>query len=141
MDVVRVVCRGDLMMSEDKKPKQDPETRKQYIIDMIAQKTRGVIAKDMGVSRMQIYRDIKAMKESGEWTEWLEKELIRLHLSDEIDEITKYREIAKLYARTLTQRREVETNANLSVTFNTWRPHEDDPETAPEHDSDKLLSA
>ena len=141
MDVVRVVCRGDLMMSEDKNPKQDPETRKQYIIDMIAQKTRGVIAKDMGVSRMQIYRDIKAMKESGEWTEWLEKELIRLHLSDEIDEITKYREIAKLYARTLTQRREVETNANLSVTFNTWRPHEDDPETESEHDSDKLLSA
>jgi len=130
------------MMSEDRNPKRDVETRKQYIVEMIAQKTQCEIADDMGVSRMQIYRDIKAMKESGEWTEWLEKELIRLHLSSEIDEATKYREIAKLYARTLTQRREIETNANLSVTFNTWRPHEDESESDdPEHDPDQLLSA
>ena len=117
-------------MSEEKKVKQNPETRKQYILNYIAQLTQQEIARDMGVSRMQISRDIKAMKDSGEWDEWLENELIRLHLSEDIDEITKYREIAKLYARTLTHRSEIETKNDLNITFKVWRPNvdEDDPD-------------
>ena len=129
-----------------KKVKQPVETRKQYILDHVAQLTQTELARDMGVSRMQISRDIKVLKESGVWEEWLENELIRLHLSSEIDEITKYREIAKLYARTITQRREVETTADLNVNFNVWRPHLDVSEAEVEfvvddddNDPDKLL--
>ena len=140
------------MSDNDKKvPKvrQSPEIRKQFILDHIAQLTQTEIANDMGVSRMQISRDIKAMKESGEWTEWLENELIRLHLEAEIDDITKYREIAKLYARTLVQRREIDTNVDMNVTFKAWRPNmEDEEEEEPEpvdgdddeDDPDQLLS-
>ena len=122
-------------MMNKKKPKQEPDTRKQYILDHVGQLTHTEIAHDMGVTRAQISRDVRSLKDSGEWDEWLENELIRLHLEADIDDITRYREIAKLYARTITQRREIETKADFNIIFKSWRPNVD-----AEDDSDQLLS-
>ena len=117
-------------MSEIKDLPLELEQRKQIIKDNIARLTQGQIAEMCGVDRKTIYRDIQAMKESGEWYEWIEAEMLRLHRSGNIDDQTKYKELAKLYARTITQKSEVSIQGfELRLR---WTPDDEDQDEEPE---------
>ena len=117
-------------MSQNQIPTIEFEQRKQIIKDNIASRTQDQIAEMCGVDRKTIYRDIQAMKESGEWFEWIEAEMLRLHRSGNIDDQTKYKELAKLYARTITQKSEVSIQGfELRLR---WTPDDEDQDEEPE---------
>lgn len=99
--------------------RKPPEARRSLIKQKITQINIDEIAKLCGVSERTIDRDIAHMKETGEWQDWIELELLRLHINGEVDDDIKYREMAKLYARTIIQKREVETigRQDVHVTF------------------------
>ena len=118
-----------MSLNEDSPP-LEPEQRKEKIKEYIASCTQEQIAKMCGVERETINRDIKKMKESGEWYEWIEAELLRLHRSGNIDDQTKYKELAKLYARTLVQRSEVSVQGfELRLR---WTPGDEEEEESPD---------
>ena len=111
-------------MSQDV-PRKPPRLRRRYILQNIAQKAIKEIASECGVDEKTIDRDIKKLKESGEWQSWLEDELLRLHKLSDIDNTTKYREIAKLYAKTMIQKTEVVSEGSLKFEFIVVEPNGD----------------
>ena len=96
-------------------PKKTPILRRKYILEHIASKGINEIATDCDVNESTIDRDIAKLKTSGEWQEWIEAELLRLHKCIDIDNVTRYREMSKLYAKTLVDKREVETKGTHIV--------------------------
>ena len=106
-------------------PHKPPKLRRRYILQNIAQKDIKEIANECGVDEKTIDRDIKKLKESGEWQSWLEDELLRLHKLSDIDNTTKYREIAKLYAKTMIQKTEVVSEGSLKFEFIVVEPNGD----------------
>ena len=90
-------------------PKKIPKLRRRYILENIASKGINEIAKACDVSEKTIDRDIAKLKATGEWYTWIEYELLRLHKREDIDSVTKYKEMSKLYAKGITERRQVET--------------------------------
>ena len=96
-----------------------PQRRHQLIKEHIATKTQDDIAALCGVERRTIVRDIKAMKQSGEWWDWIEYELHRLHQHGDVSDDVKYREIAKLYGKQfITAKEEHAIEGPLAVTVN-----------------------
>lgn len=104
-------------MSEmsEKAPPQPAERRKQIIKKNIAAYTIAQIAKNCGVNERTIYRDIDEMKESGEWSEWIEVEYIRLHREGDIKDSQKYHEMALLYGKSKTQKIEAKIEQKVEV--------------------------
>ena len=96
-------------------PKKPPILRRKYILESIASKGINEIAADCGVNESTIDRDIANLKESGEWYTWIEYELIRLHKSRDIDDVVKYKEMAKLYSKSMVEKHEVETKGTQTI--------------------------
>ena len=121
-------------MSDDPKcPRKPPKLRRRYVLQNIAQKSISQIAIDCGVDEKTIDRDIKKLKESGEWDQWIEAEFLRLSRSTNVSDTAKFKEYRQLYGKTLVQKTEIETKGDVNITFKMWRPNIDDD------DSDKLL--
>lgn len=91
------------------------DERKKYILENIASKTIDEIAVECGVTEKTVDRDIKKLKESGDWFEWIESELLRLHKSRDIDDNTKYKEMSKLYAKGITTKAEITTSGTQTI--------------------------
>ena len=90
--------------------------RKQKIKELISTHTLEEIAGKCGRDIRTIGRDIAEMKDSGEWYEWIEIEFIRLHGSiQEEDEALAYKEIAKLYGKTLISKSESKVEAKGEI--------------------------
>ena len=102
--------------------------RKQFILDNIGLMDQQAIADKMGVGRKQIVRDIRQLKDSGVWVEWIESELLRLHKSHDIDDLAKYKEMSKLYSKTLVDKREVETKQTHIINVVYSSDMKDEPE-------------
>ena len=117
-------------MSQNEDPKPLPQAlRIELIKQHIASETQDQIAERCHCTRETINRDIKDMKEHGEWFEWIEAEMLRLHRSGNIDDQTKYKELAKLYARTITQKSEVSIQGfELRLR---WTPDDEDQDEEP----------
>lgn len=117
-------------MSEKQLP-QPPLRRRQIIKENTASHTNAEIARICGVTERTIDRDIAEMKESGEWTEWLEATLLDLMRDGELSDAEKFREIAKLYGKTLTTKSESRIEASgpgqIIVTFDKTLEAADDP--------------
>ena len=120
-------------MSQNVPEKQPASVRKEYILKNITRQTQEKIADNMGVSRKQIGRDIKKLKETGEWNRFIEETILELSQSGDIDDTTKFREYMKIYSKGFTQKTEVETKGDINITFKAWRPNKDDGDT------DKIL--
>lgn len=105
-----------------------PLERRKYILDNIASKTIDVIASECGVTEKTIDRDIKKLKDSGEWFDWIEAELLRLHKSRNIDENTKYREMSKLYGKGLTTKAEITTTGSQTINVVFDKDMKDEPQ-------------
>lgn len=87
--------------------RKPPEARRHYIKRNLALKPLKDIAVDCGVSEKTIDRDIAHMKETGEYQEWINLEFLRLHIEGDIKDDAKYRELARLYSKTMVQKTEV----------------------------------
>ena len=113
-----------------KLPRQPIETRKTYILEHIVTKTTEEIAADMGVTRQTIHRDIVKMKESGEWHEWLELFLLNLYSSEDVSDDAKLRSVTTLYAKTMVQKTQVETEVKggLTILFDKGMEDNGEPE-------------
>ena len=104
------------------KPSLSFSLRKDYIKKHVAIMKLEDIAEECGVNIRTISRDIKEMKETGEFWEWLENEFWRLHRAGDVDNATKYREVAKLYGKqALTEK--VEASGTI-FQLEVWRPEE-----------------
>ena len=103
------------------------EVRRRYVLENIGQKIIAEIAKDCGVNEKTINRDIQAMKESGEWYDWIEAELLRLHKSRDIDDNTKYKEMSKLYSKGITTKAEVYTEGSQTINVVFDKDMKDEP--------------
>lgn len=114
-------------MSQSKTIRLTKEKRKQYIKDNIAQYTQDEIAEACGVIRETISRDIREMRESGDWFEWIETELLRLHKSHDIDDNTKYKEMSKLYSKGITTKAEVYTEGSQTINVVFDKDMKDEP--------------
>ena len=110
--------------------RKPPEVRRQYIKHNLALKPLKDIAVDCGVSEKTIDRDIAHMKETGEYQDWIDLEFLRLHIEGDIKDDTKYREMARLYAKTIVQKSEVEATGDLTFILETWRPNRDGEDDA-----------
>ena len=88
------------------------------------------IAEEMGVHERTIYRDIDELKASGEWDKWIENELLRLHRKSTISDVTKYKELSKLRARSIVQKAEVKTEGGLDFVLKAWRPEKEKKDDA-----------
>ena len=113
-----------------KKPSKPPEIRKRFLLENIGTKDVQEIADEMGVHNRTIYRDIDELKASGEWDKWIENELLRLHRKTTISDVTKYKELSKLRARSITQKTEVKAEGDLEFVLKTWRPEKETDEDA-----------
>ena len=109
---------------------KSPEIRKQFILNNIGTMDVLPIAKEMGVHERTIYRDIDELKASGQWDIWIENELLRLHRKTTISDVTKYKELSKLRARSITQKTEVKAEGDLEFVLKTWRPEKEKDEDA-----------
>ncbi len=113
------------------KPRLKPTKRKEVIKNNIAFKKIGehdeedTIAWLCGVDRKTIYRDIKKMRKSGEWEEFVEATVLKLSQTGDIDDATKLREWMKIYAKGITDKHEVEAKGDLIFRLEAWRPDAD----------------
>ena len=113
-------------------PRLNPEQRREIIKTYITQETQDKIAERCGVHRNTIVRDIRDMKESGEWDEWIEKEFLRLHKHPEIKPHVKYVQIAILYGRTKTQKIETSMKGPASIVLSFDKTMEIKPKDEPD---------
>ena len=113
-----------------KKIAKPPELRKTFILENIGIMDILAISTEMGVHERTIYRDIDELKASGEWDKWIENELLRLHRKPTISDVTKYKELSKLRARSITQKTEVKAEGDLEFVLKTWRPEKEKDEDA-----------
>ena len=111
-----------------KKTSKPPELRKTFILENIGIIDILAIADEMGVHNRTIYRDIDELKASGEWDKWIENELLRLHRKTTISDVTKYKELSKLRARSITQKTEVKAEGDLRFVLEAWRPEYEEDE-------------
>jgi len=109
---------------------KSPEIRKQFILNNIGIMDVLPISKEMGVHERTIYRDIDELKASGQWDIWIENELLRLHRKTTISDVTKYKELSKLRARSIVQKAEVKAEGDLEFVLKTWRPEKEKDEDA-----------
>ena len=99
-----------------------PHLRKQKIKQMIANNTQEEIAKACFCERHTIIRDIIEMKESGEWWQWIEYELHRLHKEGNVSDESKYREMSKLYSKQfIVSKEESTTEHKGEITIKAWK--------------------
>jgi hypothetical protein len=105
-----------------KKPGKPPEIRNRFLLENIGIMDIQVIADEMGVHNRTIYRDIDELKASGEWDKWIENELLRLHRKSTITDTAKYKELAKLRARSIVQKAEVKTDGITRYEFVVVKP-------------------
>ena len=130
-DVVKEVSSKDVKTTNKvKNVSKSPEIRKQFILNNIGTMDVLPIAKEMGVHERTIYRDIDELKASGQWDIWIENELLRLHRKTTISDVTKYKELSKLRARSITQKTEVKAEGDLEFILKTWRPEKETDEDA-----------
>lgn len=112
-------------MSDNKIKAQPPEIRKRFILNNIGLIDILAISKKMGVHERTIYRDLEELKASGEYDKWIEYELLRLHRKTTISDVTKYKELAKLRAKSMVQKSEVSTKGDLTFILKSWRPEKE----------------
>lgn len=104
---------------------KSPEIRRHFILNNIGTMDVLSIAKEMGVHERTIYRDIDELKASGQWDRWIENELLRLHRKTTISDVTKYKELSKLRAKSITQKTEVKAEGDIEFVLKAWRPETD----------------
>lgn len=106
-----------------------PHLRYQMIKENIAHKTQDDIAKLCYCNRRTIVRDIRDMKVTGEWWQWLEYELHRLHREGkDITDETKYKEVAKLYGKQfIVSKEESTTEHKGEIVIKAWKLGNADP--------------
>lgn len=114
-------------MSE-KHPRQSAETRKKYVLEQITKISRQTIADNMGVHLRTIDRDIADMKAAGVYQEWVERSLFNLFRTGDVSDESKFRELAKLYGKTIIQKSEVKTDGEVTFILEAWRPNLDGDE-------------
>lgn len=106
-------------------PRLIPTKRKEIIKKYIAFKIVGnidqpdSIAWMCGVDEKTIRRDVKRMRKSGEWKEYIEATILKLASTGDIDDSTKFKEFMKIYAKEFTEKHQVETKGThtIQVTF------------------------
>lgn len=109
------------------KPPLSPKQRRQLIKQYVVRKTHEEIAKECRCTRMTIQRDIASMKKSGEWWQWIEYELHRLHKDGNISDESKYREMSKLYAKQfIKEKSQTDVSGDFVLRWKTDDPDPDD---------------
>ena len=98
-------------------PKKRYNLIKTYIVD----ETEEEIAKRCRCDPRTIDRDIRKMKESGEWWEWIEKALHRYGRSTQVSDDVKFKEYAKLYGKKfITEKHEQSTEVKGTIIITGW---------------------
>ena len=87
--------------------KMRPEIRRRYVLVNRVNKTIAQIACECSVTHMTIDRDIRKLKNSGEWQDWWEEEFLRLHRLPTISDTEKLKAITHCYGKLLTRRKVV----------------------------------
>lgn len=89
--------------------------RKDLIKNNIAHHTQEEIGVMCGVRRETISRDIRIMKETGEWFEWIESEFLYLHREGKVKDSEKYFAFARLYAKELPTALKMQIKKEIKV--------------------------
>ena len=120
-----------MSQSEDLRSKLPPEARIEVIKrGLLEGWTQEEVADKCGVCRETIARDIRKWKLTGGWDDWIRAEFFDMHeLAKAEDFIGSYKEIAKLAARTMTQRAET-TIQGFELRLR-WTPDDEDQDEEP----------
>jgi len=105
-------------MSPRSQPSLPFDERKEKIKQLVATHDYMRIALICGVTERTIKRDVAAMKQSGEWTEWVEAELLRLFRDGEVSDTKKFEKLVDLYKGLMKERIEatIKVEADVEVT-------------------------
>jgi len=97
-----------MSQSEEPRSKLPPEARIEIIKrGLLEGWAQDEVAEKCGVCRETINRDIRKWKLTGGWDDWIRVEFSEMHeQAKQEDFMGSYKEIAKLAARTMTQRTE-----------------------------------
>lgn len=115
-------------------PRLTPTKRKEIIKKHIAFKIVGNIDQQdsiawmCGVDEKTIRRDVKKMRKTGEWKQYIEATILKLASTGDIDDSTKFKEFMKIYAKEFTNKHEVEAKGDLVFRLEAWRPDNADGE-------------
>lgn len=104
-----------LVDRDDTPPTPIPkEERKKIIKELIGLKKKQDIAEICGVSPRTISRDVREMKDAGEWYQWIEDRFLDMLADYEVDKNTKFRELARLYGKQIPELHMIKSQ-NLNV--------------------------
>jgi hypothetical protein len=93
-----------------------PQSKRFEVIKShIGKYTQREIADKCNVNVRTIERDVRQLKESGEWFQWIEEEFLRLHREGEVPDTKKYDKMADLYKRTLVTKSESKVEAKGEI--------------------------